>query len=101
MNYIYHGIMNTDYNRRQDVSLGHICDCTPYCTYQCGMDDPQYVHADVPSDYFTESFITHITAKWMLPSMYTLMYLQMFLYLESFITHITAIWTLPSVYTLM
>jgi len=60
------------------------------------LDAPQYVNVDVSSDYFfTESFITQISAIWTLPSMYTLMYLQMFQLFESFITH-TAIWTLPS-----
>jgi len=45
---------------------------------------------------FIKCFITQITKIWTLPSMYTMMYLQMFQFPECFITHITAIWTLPS-----
>jgi len=66
------------------------------------MDAPQYVHVYVPSGYlFIECFITNITGIRMLPSMYTLMYLQISSVNECFITNITAIWTLPSMYMLM
>jgi len=66
--------MNTDYNMREDVSLGHICDCT----YHYGKDAPQYVHADVNFKITaSKCFITDITEIWMLHSMYTFMYLQM------------------------
>ena len=83
MNYTYHGIMNTDYNRREDVSLRHICDCTPYCTYHCGMDAPQYVHVHVPFKItVSKCFITDITGIWMQRSMYTSMYLQIFVLLN-------------------
>jgi len=37
----------------------------------------------------------------MLPSMYTVMYLQITFVAKCFITHITAIWTLPSMYMFM
>ena len=60
--------------------------CTRWCTFRI-----------CPPDYF----ITNITAIWMLPYKYMLMYLQPTCVPECFITPITAIWMLPSMYTLM
>ena len=66
------------------------------------MDAPQYVHVYVPSGYlFIECFITNITGIRMLPSMYTLMYLQSPQSPECFITHITAICTFHSMCPLL
>jgi len=48
-----------------------------------------------------ECYITHITAVWTLPSVYTLMYLQITSILEPFITHITAMCTFHSAYPLV
>jgi hypothetical protein len=59
MSYTYHGIMNTDYNRREDVVW------TLPSMYTL-------MYPQITS--FTESFITHITVKWTLPSAYMLMY---------------------------
>jgi hypothetical protein len=49
----------------------------------------------------SECFITHITGKWLLPTMYELMFLQITLLPERFITHITGKWLLPTMYELM
>jgi hypothetical protein len=49
----------------------------------------------------TEWLITHITAKWPLPTMYLLMCLQVTLITEWLITHVTAKWPLPTMYALM
>src|SRR5215475_10498939 len=51
--------------------------------------------------FVTGRLTTHITAIRTLPSMYSLMYLQMHRLSECFITHLTAIRTLPSMYSLM
>jgi len=42
--------MVADYNRREYVSLEHICDWMSYFTHNSDMDAPQYVHVDVLSD---------------------------------------------------
>jgi hypothetical protein len=46
-------------------------------------------------------FITCITGKWLLPSMYVLVCLRMTLLTEWLISYITAKWPLPSMYALM
>ena len=51
--------------------------------------------------HLLECCITLITGIWTLPSMYMLMYFQILHLVECCITLITAIWTLPSMYTLM
>jgi len=70
-----------------------------YYTKHSNMDAPHYVNLQDPLTI--KCFITHITAIWTLPSMYSLMYLQIFCLTVSFITHITGIWTCSSMYTLM
>jgi len=63
-----------------------------YYTHHSDMDATQYVHADVPSEFVSLAFITNITAIWMLPYKYMLMYLLPTCVPQSFITPITAIW---------
>jgi hypothetical protein len=49
----------------------------------------------------TERLIAYVTAKWPLPIMYALMFLETTLLTERLITHVTAKWPLPTVYALM
>jgi len=39
------------------ISLEHTCDRISYYKHHTDMDDPQYVHDDVPTDYLCERML--------------------------------------------
>jgi hypothetical protein len=66
------------------------------------MDDPQYVHNDVPSDYLCEHMLyytyhSHVDAR----QYVTMMYLQAACVTDCFITHITAMTKLTCMWNVM
>jgi hypothetical protein len=50
-NYTYKWITDADYNRTQDVSLGHFSDWMSYCTHHSDKNTLRYVHVHIHSDY--------------------------------------------------
>ena len=99
--YTHHSNMDTPQHAHVYVASGYFCYWMFYYTHHSNMDAPHCVHVDIfsanavawkfyykhhrgtdaPQNYLqftaiTERFITHMTAMWMLASVYTLMYFQ-------------------------
>jgi len=50
-------ILDPGNNTREEISLEHTCDRLSYYIHYTDMDDPQYVHDDVPSDYVCQRML--------------------------------------------
>jgi hypothetical protein len=60
-----------------------------------------YALMTLPLTLGCKQFITKMACKWSLPSMDTMMGLQIEVIRERFFTHTTGKWLLPTMYTLM